>query len=247
MQLKAIIVEDEPLSRIFLQNLLKEYFPQIELLQAVADEDGAVAAINNHQPDLVFLDIELQTGTGFEVLKRITGKFPLIIFITAYDHYSIKPIRFSGIEYLLKPVDVEELQQAIHNTCQRKHQPGLQTAMGHLMQTIQHNNHPTWLSLPTAENFDFVLIDAITRIENVAGASRFVLKSGEEKIAGKNIHEYEELLEEHRFLRIHQDHLINMKEIRKNTNAGSGFITMNDNSMIPISPKKLSLYQSLAH
>src|SRR5690349_2073566 len=110
---KAIIVEDEIHSREFLKNVVAEYCPQLNVVALAADVEEGVAAIKEHQPDIVFLDIEMQTGTGFDLLQQFPQPPFEVIFTTAYDHYAIKAIKFSAVDYLLKPIEIEELQQAV--------------------------------------------------------------------------------------------------------------------------------------
>src|ERR1044072_912052 len=113
MTYKALIVEDEVLSRDFLKNLLAEFCPHIDVIGMAGTVEEAVAFINTHLPDIVFMDIEMQSGTGFDVLLKVARRNFRVIFTTAYDHYAIKAIRFSAVDYLLKPISLEELQQAV--------------------------------------------------------------------------------------------------------------------------------------
>src|SRR3546814_195691 len=110
---KAIIVEDEPRSRELLRSLVSANCPEVEIVALAGNVAEATALIKQHKPDLLFLDIELQTGTGFDVLQKIDGLEPAVIFTTAYDHYAIKAIKFSAADYLLKPIDIEELKEAV--------------------------------------------------------------------------------------------------------------------------------------
>jgi Response regulator of the LytR/AlgR family len=248
MPLKSIIVEDEPLSRIFLHNLLSEFFPDIQVIATLSNEDDAVAAIQALQPELVFLDIELQKGTGFEVLKRIGAPYPLIVFITAYDHYAIKPIQFSGIDYLLKPVDIDGLQQTINAASAKRNTAATATSVHHLLQTLQNNNVPRHLCLCTPEGTEFIQLTDIIRLESHPNETHFMVRGGVRKITSVSLQEYDTLLRDHSFLRIHQQHIVNVKEILQ---SNEEHVLMSDNSTVPVSPKKreemMNLYQSLIH
>src|SRR5690349_12175516 len=113
MKYKALIVEDEVRSRDFLRNLVEEFCPQLTVQGTAANVEEAVAFINTQSPDIVLMDIEMQTGTGFDVLQQVKHRNFHVIFTTAYDHYAIKAIKFSAVDYLLKPINLEELQQAV--------------------------------------------------------------------------------------------------------------------------------------
>src|SRR5690554_3643970 len=145
MNLRTIIVEDEPLARLFLENLLKEFCPNTEIVAQAKTEDEAVSLIEAYKPDLLFLDIELQQGSGFGVMQRINTR-PRIIFTTAYDHYAINAIRLSGIEYLLKPFDSDSLQTAISSACEKTSEHAAQ-AIEHMMETLANNNTAVHLAL----------------------------------------------------------------------------------------------------
>ncbi|HEV7779787.1 MAG TPA: LytTR family DNA-binding domain-containing protein [Chitinophagaceae bacterium] len=238
MLLRSIIVEDEPLSRAFLQNLLTEFCPGVEVLDKAATPADAIAAIQRHQPDLVFLDIELQSGTGFDVLNEITDPRFQVLFTTAFDHHSIKAIRCSGMDYLLKPIDLEGLQQAIECIRGKIGKADSQLALDHLLKTIRNNNTPTEISLPTATGPEFITISDITRIEAEEKGCRLLLRSGESRSSVKNLKEFEFLLGDHSFFRPHSMHMINIKEIDRIINTADGYVVMNDGTHIPVSPKK---------
>jgi two-component system LytT family response regulator len=234
--LKTIIVEDEPLSRLFLQSLLNEFCPEIDVVASVSTEDDAVNAITEMMPALVFMDIELQQGSGFDVLKRIAPPYPFIVFTTAFDHYATRTIRFSGIGYLQKPIDIDNLRQVIGHLKEREDAVKWQKAIGHLLYAIQNNYQPSHLSLVIAGDAEHVLINDIVRIEASADtACEVVLRSGEHKLTDTPLREYEVLLKEHSFYRIHPSHLINLA-------ATSGIdgdqVIMADDSMLPVSSRR---------
>ena len=238
MSLNTIIVEDEPLSRVFLHNLLTEFCPGINVVAKLSTEDDAVASISNLKPDLVFLDIELQQGTGFEVLKRIGNDCPYIVFTTAFDHHAIKAIQFSGVEYLHKPIDIEGLQQVIESINEKRNRRDAQLGIPHLLETLQNNYNPTHLYIPTDNGIDYVPVKDIIRIEGCDADSCFILRSGERKRAKRNLKEYELLLNNYSFFRVHQLHLINLREVGLKQTPELAMVVMSDNSHVPVSPKK---------
>ncbi len=238
MQVKAIIVEDELRSREFLNNLVKEYCPGVQVLAMAATVDEAIQAINTHKPELVFLDIELHTGTGFDVLESVEDTNFHVIFTTAYDHYAVKAIKFSAVDYLLKPIDVDELQSAVQkvsNKLSGNDQQALQVLLQNLRKPLGSDFS---ITLATSEGLEFVPLQQIIRLEASGPYTHFFLKEGKKIMVSKNLKEYELLLTEHHFFRVHNSHIINMKEVKRMIKTDGGYAIMNDESMISISPKK---------
>jgi len=238
MQVKAIIVEDELRSREFLNNLVKEYCPAVQVLATAATVDEAIQAINTHKPELVFLDIELHTGTGFDVLESVVDTNFHVIFTTAYDHYAVKAIKFSAVDYLLKPIDVDELQSAVQkvsNKLSGNNKQALQVLLQNLRKPLGSDFS---ITLATSEGLEFVPLQQIIRLEASGPYTHFFLKEGKKIIVSKNLKEYELLLTEHHFFRVHNSHIINMKEVKRMIKTDGGYAIMNDESMISISPKK---------
>ncbi len=240
MQLKTIIVEDEPLSRAFLNNLLSEFCPQIKVVATVPTEHEAIEAIERLQPNLVFLDIELQQGTGFEVLKKTRQHHHTyqVIFTTAFDHYGIKAIKFSGVEFLQKPIDIEGLQAAIESIIAKQQTDAGEVAVRHLLDTLDNNNVPEQLIIQTAEGAAYVQVAAIICIEVGAGGCIFNTDSGIILSVGKGIKEYEQMLASHGFFRVHHSYLINLKKVVASSMTDSGSVTMSDKNIVPVSPKR---------
>lgn len=245
MSLNTIIVEDEPLSRVFLHNLLTEFCPGINVVAKSSTEDDAVASISNLKPDLVFLDIELQQGTGFEVLKRIAADCPYIVFTTAFDHHAMRAIQFSGVEYLHKPIDIEGLQQVIESINEKRKRNDAQQGIPHLLQTLQNNYTPTHLYIPTETGIEYIPVKEIIRIEGCDADSCFILRSGEHKRAKRNLREYELLLNNYSFFRVHQLHLVNLREVNGKQSSDLSTLLMSDKSQVPVSPKKVEELRKL--
>jgi two-component system, LytTR family, response regulator len=238
MSLNTVIVEDEPLSRIFLHNLLSEFCEDIHVVATVPTEEDAVQTITKLRPDLVFMDIELQQGSGFDVLRRIEGTCPHVIFTTAFDHHAIRAIKFSGMEYLQKPIDLENLQRAIEGLDTRINSHAAQNALTHLLDTIENNYVPTHLSLKTPDGTNHIRIDELVRVESCDTHCDFILDDRAFKNVSGNLKEYELLLSDYGFFRIHQSHLINTRKILHDHAPADNHIRMSDQSSIPVSGKK---------
>lgn len=236
---KAIIVEDEVHSRELLKNMVAMYCKDIIVAATAASVQEGVDAIKNQQPDLIFLDIEMQTGTGFDLLQQFPQANFDVIFTTAYDHYAVKAIKFSAVDYLLKPIDADELKEAMDKLIQKKKNnmgpAALQSLLNNLrtppggMQTI---------TLATSEGLEFISLPDIIHIEANGPYSIFYLKQGRKIMVSKNLKEYEMLLADYHFLRVHNSHIINTREVKKMLKTDGGYAIMSDGAQIIISPKK---------
>lgn len=237
---RVIIVEDEARARTFLTELVKEHCLGLEIVDVAANVEAAIASIRAHRPDLVFMDIELQTGTGFDVLEQIRDLQPAVIFTTAYDHYAIKAIKFSAVDYLLKPIDVEELKAAVARAEVAKAQSNNQQTLDVLMHNLKQlrtNENPT-ITLSLAEGIEFIPVREIIRIEAAGAYTNFFLKGGKKLMVSKNLKEYEGMLADHHFMRVHNSHIINLAEVKRMVKSDGGYAVMSDDAQVVISPKK---------
>ena len=236
---KAIIVEDEIHSREFLKNIVTEYCPELNVVALASDVEEGVAAIKEHQPDIVFLDIEMQTGTGFDLLQQFSQPTFEVIFTTAYDHYAIKAIKFSAVDYLLKPIEIEELQQAVQKVIEKKKDHTGQLALQALLKNLKSPQQSEQsITLSTSDGLEFVPLQNIIRLEASGPYSHFFLKNNKKIIVSRHLKEYEMLLADHGFFRVHNSHIINLKEVKRMVKTDGGYAVMDDESMIAISPKK---------
>lgn len=235
---KAIIIEDEVRSRELLKDLIEANCEGLKIVALAGNVEEAVRLTRKYEPDLLFLDIELQTGTGFEVLQQLGDLSPAVIFTTAYDHYAIKAIKFSAADYLLKPIDVEELKDAVIKVLGR----GKETQQ-HLLNSLIHNlghlqNSNPILTLSLANELEFVPVQEIIRIEAAGAYSVFYLADDRKIMVSKNLKEYEILLTGHSFMRVHNSHIINLNKIKRMLKTDGGYAVMSDDFPVIISPKK---------
>jgi two-component system LytT family response regulator len=244
---RVIIVEDEARSREFLHDVLTEHCPTLKVVGLAANVEEAIAAIHALKPDLIFLDIELQTGTGFDVLEGTRDVQPAVIFTTAYDHYAIKAIKFSAVDYLLKPIDVDDLKSAVARVAQqqeRRESSQTLDVLMHNLKQLRSNDNPT-ITLSVAEGIEFIPLREIIRLEAAGAYTNFFLKGGKKMMVSKNLKEYEMMLSEHNFMRVHNSHIINLSEVKRMVKADGGYAVMSDDAQVVISPKKKDDFMQL--
>lgn len=238
---RALIIEDEYHSREFLKNIVGEYCPEVEIVDALPAIDEGIAAIQQHRPDIVFLDIEMQTGTAFDLLAHFPDPEFEVIFTTAYDHYAIKAIKFGAFDYLLKPIEIEELQQAVNKITTKKNKLLNADSLRRLLDNIKSSSiSGQSITLATSEGIEFVKLDNIIRIEASGPYSIFFLKEWKKIMVSKHLKEYETLLSEMNFFRVHNSHMVNINEVVKMVKSDGGYVLMSDGSEIAVSPKKKS-------
>ncbi len=245
-KISAIIVDDESYSCESLATLLQRYCPQVELVDICTSGEDALKAIHKHQPQLLFLDIEMPHMNGFEVLKRLNRANFQLIFTTSYDQYAIKAIRFSALDYLLKPIDREELQAAVTKAAQ-KLQETVPQQLNILLQKLSGTSGTAQkIALPTMEGLQMVPVDSIVRCASDSNYTNIYLKNDKKITVSRTLKEIEEMLEDYPFLRVHHSHLINLGEVEKYTKGEGGYLTMSDGSMVDVSrSRKEQLMQKL--
>lgn len=236
--MKAIIVDDEKHCRESLQSMLQMHCPEITVAAVCADGQSALAAIADHKPDLVFLDIEMPRMNAFDLLQQLPRIDFEIIFTTAYDQYAIRAIKFSALDYLLKPVDAIELKEAVEKLKSRPRRylekEQLQQVVTQLSDTTTHDFK---LIIATLDGNYFLLPDEIIYCEGKDNYTHFNLTKGRKLVSAKTLKEYEEMLAGQGFLRIHKSYLVNLKFAVKFSKANSTLI-LQDYTTLEVSRRK---------
>ena len=239
--LKAIIVDDEPNAAESLATMLKRYCPEVELSAICKSGASALKEIPLHNPQLLFLDIEMPHMNGFELIEKLPKINFELIFTTSYDQYAIKAIRFSALDYLLKPIDREELKKAVQKVSQRQ-QPPLPQQLEILLQKL---NEPVQSSLriaiPTMEGLQMIQIDSIISCAADSNYTNLNLKNKQKITASRTLKDIEEMLEGRSFFRVHHSHLVNLNEIHKYVKGEGGYLIMSDDSTIDVSRSRKEL------
>jgi two-component system, LytTR family, response regulator len=236
--IKAIIVDDEPYCCEVLSTLLEKYCPEVTVEAICQSAAEAITAITTHPVQLVFLDIEMPHMNGFQLLERLPRIDFDLIFTTSYDQYAIKAIKFSALDYLLKPIDRSELQVAVRKAVNRLQHPlpqQLQILLQKLHQPAHQVNH---VALPTMEGLQLVPLDTII---SCASSSNYTIISLKDKLkitVSRTLKEIEEMLEDAMFMRVHHSYLVNLNEIRKYIKGEGGNLIMSDGSSVDVSRSK---------
>ena len=240
--LNAIIVDDEVQSRETLERMLVNFCPQVTIVGKAASVAEAVPLIDDHQPDVVFLDIEMPGGNGFTLLEHYE-EFPFeVIFTTAHDLYAINAIKFSALDYLLKPVNIRELQEAVKRAEKKigvQSEADRRQKIDALRSNLAEGEQSfSKIALPTAEGIDFIEVDDVIRVEAERSYSNFHLKGRRKIMVSKPLSEYEALLEACNFFRIHKSHMINLNHLEKYVKGKGGYVIMNDDSHVDVSVRR---------
>lgn len=237
--LKAVIVEDEAMSRSILAGYLTKYCPDVSLVAEADSVKSGIAAIQKHNPDIVFLDVEMPRGTGFDLLEQVKDIRFETVFVTAYGNYAIKALNYSAAYYILKPVSIEELMSAVEKIRQQrqKQSSGLHTQV--LLENIQATQRQNYkIVLPLLDGFEVVNIREILHCSANDNFTDFHIAGGQKRMICRTLKFYEELLGDSGFMRVHKSHLINLEHIVKYTRGKGGQVTMADGSVIDVSPNK---------
>jgi two-component system LytT family response regulator len=246
--LRSIIVDDELKSRESLKILLHDFCENVEVVEVCQNVTEGLQAIEIHKPDVIFLDIQMQRETGFDLLSKLKKVDFEVIFTTAYSEYAIKAFKFSAIDYLLKPIDIEELKKALSRVEQKLNgniSERLHELMAQLKPSAPKNQK---LALPTSDGLIFVKVDDIIYCEASSNYTEIFTVDGKKHIVSRTLKEYEDLLADHNFFRIHNSHLINLSSIKKYVRGEGGHVIMNNDVSLDVSKRKKEAFLSrLSH
>ncbi|RRB04125.1 LytR/AlgR family response regulator transcription factor [Larkinella rosea] len=232
--IKAVIIDDEAHCRETLSMQLAKYCPEIQVVAQFRSATEGLRFLVEQAPDVLFLDVEMPVMNGFELLEQLTAIPFDVIFTTGYDSYAIKAIRFSALDYLLKPIDKDDLRKAVAKI-KRPSEQQMAQQIELLLQKLDTKKVLQKIALPTNQGFEMVPIEAIIRCEADNNYTHVLLKAGKPLLVSRTLKEIEELLDGSSFLRVHQSHLINLNEILRYIRGEGGYVVMSDNSSVPVS------------
>jgi two-component system LytT family response regulator len=243
-----MIRADEPINISNLKALLARHCQDIDVIATALNADTALAHILELRPDVVFLDIEMPGKTGFDLLRSVKEPDFDIVFITAFDAYGITAIKFSALDYLLKPINIKELKETVGKIKKSVDAKKQNLRLNNLLSLLDRRapDDSQKIALPTLKETYLVPVKDIVRCESSNNYTTFFLINGSEHLISKPLYEYEELLKPYGFIRCHQSHLVNKAHVVSILNEDSGYLIMNRaNRKIPISKQKKALIRSI--
>ncbi len=236
--IQALIIDDEKNAIEVLELQLSRFCKNVQVLATAQGGIQGIELIRKHQPDLVFLDIEMPHKNGFDVLNETKDCRYKVIFTTAYDQFAIRAFKFSALDYLLKPIDIRELQEAVEKAAVKEEQGSLDEKLQVLISQLQSPVRQVRIALPVADGMQFFHTDEILRCESESNYTHISLTNGKRITIAKTLKEVEESLRGVDFYRIHQSHLVNMNHISKVVKGEGGYVVMKDGTTITISRNK---------
>lgn len=249
MKLRALVVDDEEFARKNLTMLLEEYCPEVEVIGEASRKDQAKAIIESSNPDVVFLDIRMPSGAeGFELLEEIENKDFLVVFVTAFKDYAIRAFNASAIYYLLKPIDIEELQAAVKRVSETRQtfseQPGNYDTYFDSLKELSHNllnnKQSNRIAISHTKGLKLVDDDTITHLEASGNCTVIYFKDGTRYLDTRTLKIYENLLNPSKFCRIHKSHIINLQLMKEYINDDGHFAVLEGGIRVPIARNRVT-------
>jgi two-component system, LytTR family, response regulator len=241
-KLRTIIIDDEPDAVNFIHSIIREYCPALTVIGQANNAQDGITVIRENHPDLVLLDVEMPHGSGFDLLSQFPEKTFDVIFITAFNHYAIKAIKFSAVDYILKPININEFIVAIEKVAEKRTTPSMLNRNFDTLLENLNSSAPAKLAIPTSDGMEYLTTREIIRIEADRSYSWFYLTGKRKILVSKNLKEYQDLLNDRNFFRSHNSHLINLEHVKKYIRSDGGAIEMIDGSQVPISRTRKDLF-----
>ena len=240
--IRVVIIDDEENSRETLRGKLDLFCPEVEVAAEAGSVQDGLEAITSENPDAVFLDIQLAGESGFDILEEIRDNdsiHPEIIFVTAHNEFAIKAIKFSALDYLLKPIDPEELVKAVRKVEESKGLPKKASNINVLVENIrQASDSPKKIVVPTSDGMHVIKLSDIIRLESSSNYTTFHLNNQKSLLASKTLKEFDNMLSGYNFQRIHKSHLVNMNYLKRYVQTDGGYLILEDGSKIPVANRK---------
>jgi two-component system, LytTR family, response regulator len=237
--IRAIIIEDEPLSQEMLTLLLQRHKADIEIVDTCSNPTDGIESIAKHEPDLIFLDIQMPKMNGFDMLKKISNINFEVIFTTAFDKYAIDAIRTCALDYLLKPVDDDDLTIAIEKCKERMKEKNTKLHFENLFNNLTNKNPlDKTLALSASDGISFVKMSDILRVEANGRYAKFYLLNKETILVSKTLGDFEDILSANQFFRIHDSAIINLNHVKKYTRGDGGTVLLSDNTELDVARRR---------
>jgi two-component system LytT family response regulator len=238
--IRAVLIDDEQKNISILEKMLAQFCPEVVVVGTASNSKSGSEVIRQEKPDLVFLDIEMPYGNAFDLLDGLKPFDFEVIFVTAFDNYMLKAFKYSALDYLLKPVDIGELKTAVNNVARRKKSRNIDMQqLELLLSTLKNPRMPIErIALPSQEGLELHNVDDVVRCEAQRGYTYIYLQNGQKILSSRNIKEFEDMLPETVFFRIHNSHLVNLNFVKRYQKGRGGYIEMMDGMQLEVAIRR---------
>lgn len=237
--IRTVIVDDDKSSLLTLQSLLEKHFPEVSIIGTAMTVRDAIGLIDNSKPQMVFLDVNLPDGEGFDVMENVSFRDFQVIFVTAFDKYAVRAFEFSALHYIVKPANVEGLKTAFDRYKETREKEGdIGDRISVLRESLKSGQEK--IIIPSSEGLNIVKLGDVVRLEADDVYTTFYLSNGQKFVASKSMNNYEKILEDLPFSRVHSKHLINLMYVKRYLKGKGGSVIMEDNSEVEVSVRKKS-------
>lgn len=245
--MKAIIIDDEKHCRSILKWAVNEVCPELELLPECQSGTEGIAAIQKYSPDLIFLDIEMRDMTGFDMLEKLGEVECDIIFTTAYDQFAINAFKVNAVDYLLKPIDENELKKAVDKVAQKREDPVSKKQIEFLLAQLKKNmgGNKTNIALPSSGGLEFIELEKIIYCQSDSNYTNVFQQDDKKMVVSKTLKDVESLLPNDTFFRVHHSYTVNLKHIKRYLKADGGYLVMSNGGRVKVSRSKKDLLMEL--
>lgn len=237
--LRAVLIDDDESNLSSLSEKLSKHCQQVEIISRCDNADDGMKVIENLNPDIVFLDIEMPVMNGFVMLQQLTYKDFALIFVTAYDHYAIKAIRYSALDYLVKPVEIEELKAAVSKAEISRSNRSSHLQLDLLLEQL-HKKHPRRITIPITDGLQFINVEDIVYLEASNNYTTIFLSGNQKFLVCRTLKDFEEMLPAEIFLRIHHSNIVNKYHVQKYIRGDGGQVVMRNGNVLDVSKRKKS-------
>ena len=237
--LKAVLIDDDQSNLSALTEKLVKHCPQVEIIAKCDNGQDGIKVIDNLKPDIVFLDIEMPVMNGFVMLQHLTYKNFELIFVTAYDHYAIQAIRYSALDYLVKPIEIDELKTAVAKAEANRINRSSHLQLDLLLEQL-HKKRPQRITIPTTDGLRFINIDDIICLEASNNYTNIYVSANQKFLVSRTLKDFEEMLPSETFLRIHHASIINKNHVDKYIRGDGGQVVMRNGNVLDVSKRKKS-------
>ena len=237
--MRAVLIDDEEYNLSSLKEKLSKHCPEVSIIATCDNAREGIESIQSLRPDIVFLDIEMPVMNGFVMLQQLTYRDFALIFVTAYDHYAIKAIRFSAMDYLVKPVEIDDLKAAVARAAEKMDTLTPNKQLELLLENLVTQKKPYHrIAIPTAEGLQFVKVEDILYLEASINYTHIYLQSKIKYIVSRTLKEFEDMLPPDLFIRIHNSHIINKDHIERYIRGDGGQVVMSNGAALDVSKRK---------